>query len=756
MNDPTNDPSEERASAMLDVAEHQSPEERIRLFEALADASGDAIVIARSDDQVLIYANRAAHRLFGCDPERREMLGQDGKRYWPAEDLPLLATLIPRALAGGWTGDLRQRRRDGAIFDVNATIFGLRPNVRRPPLLVAMIRDISERKRMETALKLIQFAVDRSADGFSLIDPDGRFLDVNESLCAAFGLGREELLGKSVLDIDPDVDRDELARLFEVLRRQGRLLLESRHRRRDGSVFPVEILANYLNVDGREYNCCFSRDITERKRAEQALEDSRRSLSELIDAVPDALFAVDAEGRVTIWNREIERMSGVPKEAVIGQGDQAHARAFYGIARPMLIDLVFSEEEPGEEMRALYDQVQRDGDTVLAQVYLPQVYGGRGAHVWGKARPLRDADGRIVGAIEIIRDITEQQEAEKALRLSETRFRSVVSNAPVILFELDESGLFRLMDGRGLESLGLRPGELVGSSVLAFFDGEVPIQRHLDQAIGGAPVQFNARVGQRVFEIFFNPVRDPRGGRVSVIGVALDVTERSEREAELTRFTYTVSHDLKSPLVTIRTFLGFLEQDFVKGDAQRIDKDIGFIRNAAERMSRLLDELLELSRIGRVVNEPTEFPLLEVAREALDLVAGRIVERGVTVELSQTQVLVRGDRPRLVEVLLNLFDNAVKFMGDQPRPRIQVGVESREGEVEVIVTDNGQGIDPRHAHKIFDLFEKLDAGSQGTGIGLTLVRRIIEVHGGRIWVESEGADRGAAFHFTLPAPAPGC
>jgi len=222
-----------------------------------------------------------------------------------------------------------------------------------------------------------------------------------------------------------------------------------------------------------------------------------------------------------------------------------------------------------------------------------------------------------------------------------------------------------------------------------------------------------------------------------------------EKNEELVRFTYTVSHDLKSPLVTVMTFLGYLEQDIQKQDQERMNKDMAYIRGAADKMSRLLDEVLELSRIGRKMNPPVEAPLQAIVREAQDLVAGQIAERGVQVEVTQEPVLLYGDRPRLVAVFQNLLDNAVKFMGDQPSPRVVIGVESGAADVTFFVRDNGKGIDPRHQPKLFGLFEKLDPGAPGTGIGLALVRRIVEVHGGKVWVESEGAGKGTCFKFTL-------
>ena len=212
---------------------------------------------------------------------------------------------------------------------------------------------------------------------------------------------------------------------------------------------------------------------------------------------------------------------------------------------------------------------------------------------------------------------------------------------------------------------------------------------------------------------------------------------------------YTVSHDLRSPVVTIRTFLGYLEQDIQNQEAARVAKDLDYMRTAADTMSRLLEELLELSRIGHKVNPSVEAPLQAIVNEALALVAGRIAQRGVQVQVTEEPIRLYGDRPRLVQVFQNLVENAVKFMGDQPAPRVEIGMEQARDQLVLFVRDNGIGIDPRYQPKVFGLFEKLDPGTEGTGIGLALVRRIVEVHGGRIWVESAGVGQGATFRFTL-------
>jgi signal transduction histidine kinase len=228
------------------------------------------------------------------------------------------------------------------------------------------------------------------------------------------------------------------------------------------------------------------------------------------------------------------------------------------------------------------------------------------------------------------------------------------------------------------------------------------------------------------------------------------------RSAELERFTYVVSHDLKSPLVTIRGFLSYIERDARAGDLDRLEADAARIRAATERMAQLLDDLLELSRTGRIDRPHVDVPFAEVVREALAATEGRLSARGVRVDVEQALPVLRGDRQRLVELVQNLLENAAKFMGDRKDPEVRVGARDAgagAGQVALYVRDNGIGIDPAHHSRVFELFHRLDPRVEGTGLGLALARRIVETHGGRIWVESAGVGRGSTFCFSLPSGA---
>jgi|GEM_PF-4985909 len=230
------------------------------------------------------------------------------------------------------------------------------------------------------------------------------------------------------------------------------------------------------------------------------------------------------------------------------------------------------------------------------------------------------------------------------------------------------------------------------------------------------------------------------------------MAELSKVNVELERFTYTVSHDLKSPLVTIGGFIGMIGQDIQKERYDRIPKDLDRIRSAADKMRQFLDDLLELSRIGRVANPSQDLNLLVVIEDALESVHGHIEARNVSVKINVNPNLpvIYGDKPRITEVWQNLLENAIKFSANQSSPVLEIGARVNGDWVQCYVKDNGMGIDPKYLEKVFGLFERLDAHEDGTGIGLALVKQIVEVHDGRIWAESDGLGTGSSFIFRLP------
>lgn len=403
------------------------------------------------------------------------------------------------------------------------------------------------------------------------------------------------------------------------------------------------------------------------------------------------------------------------------------------------------------------DQASRDAREAQAQV---------DAH----AKQLEEANAIIAS------------QAATNLKDSEEKFRNVIQGALDAIIICDERGIITDWNNSAEQITGITSQKAVGqtlwniqSQIMARGARKTRLANQLREILKPGLATGKSTIFSRLIEgeIYHKdgtrryiqqlafPIKTTKGYMIGT--VIRDITYKKqielEREdmikmleaknAELERFTYTVSHDLKSPLITIQGFLGYIEKDALTGNHKRFKEDVQRINNAVEKMQRLLNELLELSRIGRLINPPEDYPLEDIIQEAITLIEGSLKERAISIEVDPDLPMVHGDKTRLVEVFQNLIENAAKNMGSQAHPNIRIGTRQAKNETIFFVQDNGIGIDPQYHQRIFGLFNKLNPKSEGTGVGLALVKRIIEVHGGRIWVESEGTGKGSTFCFTL-------
>lgn len=229
------------------------------------------------------------------------------------------------------------------------------------------------------------------------------------------------------------------------------------------------------------------------------------------------------------------------------------------------------------------------------------------------------------------------------------------------------------------------------------------------------------------------------------------VSELSAKNAELESFIYTISHDLKTPIVTIGGFIGALREDFGASIPREAESYLDYMSGAGKKMEALINDLLDLSRVGTLVGERTMVPFGEIVGEAMETLKPNIETRGVLVNIQENLPEVYCEKKRLVQVLYNLLGNAIKYIGKDNRgPRVDIGAEKLDGRWVFFVRDNGIGIDNRFFGKIFRIFERLPSAKneEGTGIGLAIVKRIIEYHYGRIWLTSKPG-RGTTFFFTI-------
>ncbi len=363
--------------------------------------------------------------------------------------------------------------------------------------------------------------------------------------------------------------------------------------------------------------------------------------------------------------------------------------------------------------------------------------------------------------------------ANRALRESEEKFRNIVESAPMgmHMYQVRKSDAKLVLHGANPSAdwiLGLdnsnNVGKTMDKALSPYCDSEM-LDKCWRVAEMGEPwhkEQVVSQEGRVSKALELNAFQTAPGKMVVAI---LDTTHRrraaEERErliadlegknAELERFSYTVSHDLKTPLITIRGFLDMLDQDLVDGNIEPARKHMVRIAGAADKLHRLLGELLDLSRVGHVIGKWTDIPLNDLIREAAEQNYELSQSKRITLDVAPDLPQVQGDRLRLLEVLQNLLDNAVRYMADQPAPKIEIGAKPDNERVLLYVKDNGIGIEKRYHQKVFGLFDKLDAEGEGTGVGLALVKRVVELHGGKVWIESEGSGCGATFLVTLPS-----
>ena len=648
------------------------------------------------------------------------------------------------------------------------------------------------RKRAEEALQQSELRYralfDGSSNPIAVYDRDGSFLMINSLGAGNFRKPAAEIVGKSLKEFLPDVYEPLVERIRRVIDQKENFQAEDLIELPGGEErWFWSTLEPVKNVNGVIYGVqVISYDITERKRAEEALQRALVQLEQLVAERTEKLNRTNEAFRAEIAERKRaeeavrkseEKYRGLTENINLGiYRNTVGPEGKFIEANPATIGMFgykSKEEFLAINVSDLYQNAadrNKFNDKMLKEGFV------RGEELWLKKKDgslfvgsvsavaVKDKKGHVKYYDGIIDNITERKRVEDDLRFT----RLSLDNAADTMVCVGYDGRFVDVNDAFCRSVGYSREELLSKTVHDIdpdYSGEVwpEFWKKLKES-GSLTFEscHHTKTG-KVIPVEITAKFFEHNGKEYHCGFAHDITERKraeeeirrkakdlqEKNAELTRFIYAVSHDLRSPLVTIQTFQGHLERDIRSRDAARVEKDLGYIRNAADKMGRLLDDIRRLSRVGRIMNPSEEAPLQAIVKEALDLVAGRINRREVQVELTEEPVVLYGDRTRLVEIFINLVDNAVKFMGDEPAPRVEIGVEKAGEELVLHVRDNGIGIDPKLQPMLFGLFHKLDPQTEGEGIGLALVKQIVELHGGRIWVESAGIDTGATFRFTL-------
>ncbi|HNO92560.1 MAG TPA: GAF domain-containing protein [Anaerolineales bacterium] len=670
-------------------------------------------------------------------------------------------------------------------------------------------KEIRERKLVEDDLRSseerFRKVFNNSSVAIAIVTlDDGIFLEANQAFWELAGRTPQEALGRSAVDIDLWSNPEERARFVKDLLEEGSL--ENVEVEFSGKSGQSKLALGYyelLDIKGQRCILCMFYDVSVQRQAQSDLKESERRTRAIISSIPDMIFEISKEGDFLDFMASAELVPIMEPHEFIGKNiknmfpPRIGEQTMFALDRALVTGQVHAFEyglPPGEETQFFEARVA----PVTSESAIIMV---------------RDISQRKWVETErekLINELEEKNSESEALRegmtilvetLDETKAVSLILEQLEKVLPFDSASV-QLLKGDTLEIVSTRhlePKEMhLGTRYVVsekepsypLLLGKVPyvlvkdVRATFTDLFAVAPytlirtwLAVPLRIKRQIIGIItldgYQPNKFTQRHAelaltyASQVAVALDnarlfselqvelsarknlIEELEVKNAELERFTYTVSHDLKSPVITIRGFLGFLEQDALSGNVTRLRGDIQRIADATDKMQTLLNELLELSRIGRLVNPPNLVPFHEIVSEALELVLGRIQKNHVQVHTQDEMEAVYVDRQRMVEAVQNLIDNAAKFVGENPK--IEIGQRGRDGNMLLFfIKDNGIGIPHVHHERIFGLFNKLDAISEGTGIGLALVRRIIEVHKGRIWVQSEPG-QGSTFFFTLPA-----
>lgn len=598
---------------------------------------------------------------------------------------------------------------------------------------------------------------------------DGKLIDANKAYWKLTGYDPESAIGRTTAELGilkSDFDRTRFVKKLMV---QGSLNNPAyQFKDRSGETHVTMTFYELISLENQPVILSMFYDVTSQRDFQAALQASEEKYRNFVEQSMEGIWLLGFDEPISLRLSPEEQTNLIYKYGYIAECNDVLAHMYGYTSSAEIRGVRLLQTQAGDVLNDMNYQstlkLVKDNYRSANRETVEKRRDGETVYFLNNAVGVFK-DDHLVGLWGTQLDITALKKAEEALLHSEVRIRALLDAIPDMIFELKRDGTILQFIPSAINQPLVPPEQFLGKSVKDIMpwvadQTAFAIERSLESGLVSAFEYDVPQEGElRTFEARFSPLSSD-----TVLVIVRDVslshwaeTERSKlideleaKNAELERFTYTVSHDLKSPLITIRGFLGFLKEDSRTGNIARLDADIKRISDATEKMQALLNDLLELSRVGRLMNKPEEIAFQDVVAEALELVHGRISQRGIEVRVAEDLPHVYGDHPRLVEVMQNLIDNAAKFMGDQPSPRIEIGQKGSMNDLPLFyVRDNGIGIPREFMENIFGLFNKLDARSEGTGIGLALVKRIIEFHHGKIWAESEPG-KGATFYFTLP------
>lgn len=728
------------------------------LAERLAAITHDLLAAADAERR-LVWTNPAWVAVLGWTAEQLAADSYHGLVH--PDDLPRVRAAEDAVLAGRAghrpETELRLRGADGAWrWFVFSTAYA--PGDR---LVFLSGKDVTERKHGEEELRAaeerLHALTESTRDAIVSADVNGRITSWNSGAATVFGRSAAEALGRPLTDLMPERYRDAhragVARFLAT--GESRVMgtpVELEGLRADGTEFPLEL---NLGSWSRQGGVCFNavvRDLSDRVTARHALREAEERFAGAFEGAAVGLVLAAPDGTVIRANRALCELSGRPETELAG--------------RPL--EQLVHPDERGADRPALEAMLAgRTRRLTCERRFLGP--GGSTRYVRMNLSLIRDAADAPLHFVGQIEDVTERRRMLEALTLSEARYKALIAHLPDSTVHLvDHDGRLQLSEGDRMREHGYEPSALEGRLLrdvvpAATYERLAP---EYAAALAGERRSFDvdSSDGTATYWVQIAPLHDELGRVMGALALSRDVTDRRRAQlaieeralelersnAELEQFAYVASHDLSEPLRMVSSYLQLLRRRYHGRLDDDADTFIDFAVDGAGRMRALIDDLLVFSRAGRGDGPLERVDTSAVVRQVLAGLRGREESRGAVVSLSPLPV-VPGAPHQLGQLFQNLIGNAVKFVPADRRPELTVSAERQGTAWRFTVADNGVGLEPAHAERIFRMFQRLHTRDEypGTGIGLAIAKKVVERHGGRIWAQA-APGRGSCFHFTLP------
>ncbi|MCD5425893.1 MAG: ATP-binding protein [Methanosarcinaceae archaeon] len=517
---------------------------------------------------------------------------------------------------------------------------------------------------------------------------------------------------------------------------------------------------------------------------ENNLKDTSEKLTQVIQGAPIPIFIINKNHEISYWNNAMELLTGIYAFRVINTKNQTSI--FNEENEPVLADLIVDGVN-GKELHKYYDgELKKIPGREVYEIQTTKTINGIDRFVMIVASPIKDANMDVVGAIQTIYDLTEQKKAEYIIYQAEKdkewreSFDSIdepviVQNRDLIIIQINKAAenIENIIGGDGV----------IGKNCYALFSELNKKQEETPAMIAlktKKPAIKNidfSHIGLGTYSFKSTPVLNKSNEVKKIITVTRDITKELQMEnekekvmkelefknKELEDFTHTISHDFKSPLITIEGFANMLKDNLSEMNVNGMDENmdyLNFISNSANKMRHMMDETLKLSKMGKFVSPPKEIPYDNIIQEAMDFMHGEIVKNEVEISKAKNLPIVCVDKIRIIELLTNLIGNSIKYSKKDEKPMIEIGhiindkSNESSGYAIFYVKDNGIGISKKNQEQVFELFYQTSDDNVGSGAGMAIVRKIVESHGGKVWVESE-INKGTTIFYTLPIKSDG-